>query len=425
MREIIHLQVGHCGNQIGSAFWENIRNEHGLDSDGIFRGTASVQQERLEVYFKEDPGNNYVPRAILTDLDPDTRDVIRSGPVGQLFCPDNFVFGQLTAGKNWAKGYYEEGAELADEVLDVVRREAEECDCLSGFQITHSLGGGTGGGMGTLLTSQLREEFPDRMIATFSVLPSTSPSISESLVEPYDAILSMHQLIEYADETFCVDNHALYDICKRTQELPSYEDLNHHISKVISGLTTCFRFPGQLNSDLHKIASNLVPFPRLHFFTVGFAPLTTASREITIPELTQQLFDPRNSMSASDLRNGRFLNYLAVFRGEVNMKEVREQIGSIQSKNSDWIPNDIQTAFCSVPSSGLKVSSTFVGNSTAIQGPFKRIGDEFNLLFRRKAYLFMWSTKMDEMEFTEAIENVHDLVDDYRQYQEVGTHVEG
>jgi tubulin beta len=107
------------------------------------------------------------------------------------------------------------------------------------------------------------------------------------------------------------------------------------------------------------------------------------------------------------------------------MKEVREQIGSIQSKNSDWIPNDIQTAFCSVPSSGLKVSSTFVGNSTAIQGPFKRIGDEFNLLFRRKAYLFMWSTKMDEMEFTEAIENVHDLVDDYRQYQEVGTHVEG
>lgn len=232
--------------------------------------------------------------------------------MGQLFCPDNFVFGQLTAGKNWAKGYYEEGAELANEVLDVVRREAEECDCLSGFQITHSLGGGTGGGMGTLLTSKLRDEFPDRMIATFSILPSAYPSISESLVEPYDATLSIHQLIEHADETFCIDNHTLYDICKRTQEFPSYEDLNHHISKVMSGLTTCFRFPGQLNSDLRKMALDMVPFPRLHFFTVGFAPLTTASRVITIPELTQQLFDPQNSMSASDLRNGRFLNYLAV-----------------------------------------------------------------------------------------------------------------
>lgn len=106
------------------------------------------------------------------------------------------------------------------------------------------------------------------------------------------------------------------------------------------------------------------------------------------------------------------------------MKEVGEQIESIQSKSSDWIPNDIQTTFCSVPSSGLEVSSTFVGNSTAIQGPFKRIGDEFHVLFRKKAYLFMWSSKMDEMEFTEAMESVHDLVDEYRQYQEVGTQVE-
>src|SRR5438045_7367516 len=62
---------------------------------------------------------------------------------------------------------YTEGAELIDQVLDVVRHEAEGCDCLQGFQITHSLGGGTGAGMGTLLLSKIREEFPDRMMATF------------------------------------------------------------------------------------------------------------------------------------------------------------------------------------------------------------------------------------------------------------------
>lgn len=59
-----------------------------------------------------------------------------------------------------------------DSVLDVIRKEAEKCDCLQGFQLTHSLGGGTGSGMGTLLVSKIREEFPDRIMVTFSVVPS-------------------------------------------------------------------------------------------------------------------------------------------------------------------------------------------------------------------------------------------------------------
>ena len=57
-------------------------------------------------------------------------------------------------------------------MLDVVRKESESCDCLQGFQLTHSLGGGTGSGMGTLLISKIREEYPDRIMNTFSVVPS-------------------------------------------------------------------------------------------------------------------------------------------------------------------------------------------------------------------------------------------------------------
>lgn len=113
-----------------------------------------------------------MPRAILVDLEPGTMDSVRAGPFGQLFRPDNFVFGQSGAGNNWAKGHYTEGAELVDAVLDVVRKEAESCDCLQGFQLTHSLGGGTGSGMGTLLISKVREEYPDRIMNTFSVVPS-------------------------------------------------------------------------------------------------------------------------------------------------------------------------------------------------------------------------------------------------------------
>merc|ERR1712060_328207 len=129
-----------------------------------------------------------------------TMDSVRAGPFGQLFRPDNFVFGQTGAGNNWAKGHYTEGAELIDSVLDVVRKEAEGCDCLQGFQLCHSLGGGTGAGMGTLLISKVREEYPDRIMETFSVIPS--PKVSDTVVEPYNAVLSFHQLVENADECF-------------------------------------------------------------------------------------------------------------------------------------------------------------------------------------------------------------------------------
>jgi len=82
----------------------------------------------------------------------------------------------------------------------------------------------------------------------------------------------------------------------------------------------------QLNADLRKLAVNMVPFPRLHFFMPGFAPLTSRGsqqyRALTVPELTQQMFDAKNMMAACDPRHGRYLTVAAVFRGRMSMKEV-------------------------------------------------------------------------------------------------------
>merc|ERR1712071_169816 len=110
MREIVHLQAGQCGNQIGAKFWEIISDEHGIDATGSYCGTSDLQLERINVYYNEANGGKYVPRAVLVDLEPGTMDSVRSGPFGQLFRPDNFVFGQSGAGNNWAKGHYTEGA---------------------------------------------------------------------------------------------------------------------------------------------------------------------------------------------------------------------------------------------------------------------------------------------------------------------------
>lgn len=132
-------------------------------------------------------------------------------------------------------------------------------------------------------------------------------------------------------------------------------------------------------------------------------------------------------MAGSNFRNGRFLACSAMFRGKVSMKEVEDQMRNLQQKNSayfvEWIPNNVQTALCSVPPQRLKMSATFVGNSTAIQEIFKRVGEQFTAMFRRKAFLHWYTGEgMDEMEFTEAESNMNDLVAEYQQYQTAATY---
>jgi len=427
MREIVHIQAGQCGNQIGAKFWEVICEEHGVDPTGTYHGNSELQLERINVYFNEASDRKFVPRAILTDLEPGTKDSLQSSTYGQIFHPDNFVFGQTGAGNNWAKGHYTEGAELIDTVLDRVRKEVESCDCLQGFQVCHSLGGGTGSGMGTLLISKIREEYPDRMMCTFSVVPS--PKVSDTVVEPYNATLSVHQLLETADECIVLDNEALYDICFRNLKLttPSFGDLNHLISTVMSGITCCLRFPGQLNADLRKLAVNLIPFPRLHFFMVGFAPLNPREsqqyRALTVSELSQQMWDSKNMMCAADPRHGKYLTASALFRGLMSTKEVDEQMLNVQNKNPayfvEWIPNNVKSSVCDVPPKGLKMSATFIGNTTAIQEMFRRLSQQFTAMFHRKAFLHWYTGEgMDEMEFTEAESNMKDLISEYQQYQD-------
>jgi len=104
------------------------------------------------------------------------------------------------------------------------------------------------------------------------------------------------------------------------------------------------------------------------------------------------------------------------------MKEVDTQMLNIQNKNSsyfvEWIPNNVKVAVCDIAPRGLKMSATFIGNTTAIQEIFKRISEQFTAMFRRKAFLHWYTGEgMDEMEFTEAESNMNDLVSEYQQYQ--------
>jgi hypothetical protein len=134
------------------------------------------------------------------------------------------------------------------------------------------------------------------------------------------------------------------------------------------------------------------------------------------------MFSPSNMMAACNPLHGRYLTVAAIFRGKMSMKEVENQMLQYQSKMSpyfvEWIPNNVKTAVCNIPPKGMTMSTTFFGNSTAIQEIFKRVSEQFTAMFRRKAFLHWYTGEgMDEMEFTEAESNLNDLICEYQQYQ--------
>ncbi|PBL04346.1 beta-tubulin 2 [Armillaria gallica] len=429
-REIINLQVGQAGNQVGENFWTMLLAEHGIDTSGVYRGNNDLELQRVGTYFTEVESSGqhrYVPRSIQVDLEVGVLDRVKSGKLGNLFRPDTFVSAQSSAGNNWAKGFYTEGAELVDGILETVRRQSEACDALQGFQLIHSLGGGTGSGLGCLLLSKLREEYPDRMLATFSIMPS--PKVSETVVEPYNAMLSTHQLLDTTDLTICIDNEALYDINQRTLHIksPSFSDLNQVVSKVMCGVSTSLRFPGQLNGDLRKLGMNLVPFPRLHFLMPSYAPLfdpkSRSFERMSVSDLTTALFDRKNLLVACDPRFGRYLTAYTIFRGQISSREAEVAVHDLQSKNSqqfvEWIPDNVSVSIVSVPPVGQKQAATGLANSTSIQELFQRTLDSFSLMFKRRAFMHWYTGEgMDLMEFTEAESNTLDLIAEYQQYQE-------
>ncbi|KAA1467116.1 beta-tubulin 2 [Dentipellis sp. KUC8613] len=431
-REIVNIQVGQAGNQCGETFWKMLLAEHGLNEDGIYEGSDPLQLERVTTYFSEIHGggvgrSKYVPRSVQVDLEAGVCDRLRSGALGHLFRPDTYITGDSGAGNNWAKGYYTEGAELVDSITDSLRKQIEGTDALQGFQVIHSLGGGTGAGLGSLLLSKIREEYPDRMLSTFSILPS--PKVSETVVEPYNCLLSVHQLVENSDLTICIDNEALYDITARTMKVksPSFDDLNWLVAQVMCGTSTSLRFPGQLNGDMRKLGLNLVPFPRLHFLMPSYAPFHDPKSQsfygTSVPELTSALFDRRNLLVACDPRFGRYLTAATIFRGKISSREAEYTVLDLQRKNShlfvDWIPDNVSVTLCSVPPVGQKQAATCLANSTSIQELFKRSLTQFVAMYKRRAFLHWYTGEgMDTMEFSEAESNTQDLIAEYQQYQE-------
>lgn len=336
-REIITLQVGQCGNQIGGEFWKQLCAEHGIAADGTLKNpwddpssvnniagnninthnhynqtpgpphlssaashassawgnqynnnnnatnpSGGTQQaaDRKDVFFYQGDEDRYIPRALLMDLEPRVINKVAMGWGRRLFNPENLFVAEDGggAGNNWASGY-RQGAEHYETILDMIDRESDNSDSLEGFVLTHSIAGGTGSGMGSYLLERLNDHFPKKLVQTYSVFPSWKDQ-SDVVVEPYNSLLTMKRLTLNADAVVVLDNAALNRIAVDRLRIdnPSVEHINSLVATIMAASTTTLRYPGYMNNDWIGLLASLIPTPRCHFLMTGYTPLVLPER---------------------------------------------------------------------------------------------------------------------------------------------------
>lgn len=432
MKECISIHIGQAGVQIGNGAWELFCIEHGIEKNGQMPSDKTIGKEdsSFNTFFMETGSGHHVPRCVFVDLEPTVIDEVRTGPYRQLYHPDQLITGKEDAANNYARGHYTVGKEIIDVVLDKIRKLSENCTGLQGFLVFHSFGGGTGSGFTSLLMERLSVDYGKKSKLEFAIYPA--PQVSTAVVEPYNSILTTHTTLEHTDCAFMVDNEAIFDICrsKLDVEMPSYTNLNRIIGQVVSSITASLRFDGSLNVDLTEFQTNLVPYPRIHFPLVTYAPIISTEKahheQLTVADITSACFEPANQMVKCDPRHGKYMACCLLYRGDVVPKDVNAAIATIKTKRTiqfvDWCPTGFKIGINNqppktVPGGDLAEVTRAVcmlSNTTAIAEAWARLDHKFDLMYAKRAFVHWYVGEgMEEGEFAEAREDMAALEKDY------------
>jgi tubulin epsilon len=406
MGEYITIQVGQCGNQIGSILWPSIIDEYGIMRKPVGPVLNSKLDKSFKSFFHCPDGlpkncstitdmikSKVTARAVLIDMEEKVVERFKHGIMRHLFDKRYKLVNSPGSGNNWAVGHYAHFNYFKETLIDMFQRIVEQCDSLAGFFMMLSLGGGTGSGLGTAIIRLLEEQFPhvDRIVTC--VHPG---QYNDVVTSPYNIGHSLRILSDYASCVIPVDNKALLDICTRhnfNQGVKPFEDANKIIVNMLLNLTSGSRFSGSLNCDISDLSS-LVPQPGLQYFSCSLSPLEIyAQRDLSYQnkrrDLIQEVCTREDQLLRVNALSGKIFTSALLCRGDITISALRDLVHKFQSKVefTRWSLSGIKTGLCSVPPINQKRSVLCLVNSTNMASVFSDSLKHFNLLYNRKAHV--------------------------------------
>ncbi|KAI6654095.1 hypothetical protein LOD99_2941 [Oopsacas minuta] len=445
MTQSIVIQVGQCGNQIGSRFWDLALREHSqYNKHSLYDGPLSTffrNVDTIKRQYREIPLGNgrekihtLKARAVLVDMEEGVVNNLISSPLGDLFDSRQLMTDVSGSGNNWAVGHYMYGDKYKEKIFDIVRHETEKCDCLQSFFVFHSMGGGTGSGLGSRILSLLHDEY--KHVYKFSV--PVFPSVDDDVItSPYNSVLAMRLLSDISDCVLPFDNEALIDITKLTgasakkdplkKEKP-FDRMNDIVAGLLLNLTSSARFEGTLNVDLNEIAMNMVPFPRMQYLLSSMAPLYMpkdvgmAIRKID--QMFAETFSKEFQLLKVQPRQHLYLACALLVRGRVSLSDIRRNIDKLNACISFpyWNEKGWKIGHCNTPPVDKPYSLLTLANNTSILVYFDKIREKFIKLYKRRAHLHHY-LGVDGMEmgcFEESIESLLGVIEGYRKMETQG-----